>query len=192
MGRKAGALYINPKRFGSLQKPCMKEMISFLNCLALSQNNDDRCVRQKDLLSACMKAQVWFCCNSSLYSCSVATLWHVIFVLGDCCAERSKQKCFRKHQLSPSEAQQGKEIDSVLNSKLLISKSKGLNRGCNVRLSASYCAELLVVVIVIVIENTLGWSLERVLVVHWKCLIGFRIYFRNNFFVIGWLVYRIL
>ncbi|KAI3429093.1 CX9C domain-containing protein [Psidium guajava] len=57
MGRKAGALYINPKKFGSLQKPCMKEMISFLNCLALSHNNDDKCVRQKELLSACMEAQ---------------------------------------------------------------------------------------------------------------------------------------
>ncbi|KAF8010720.1 hypothetical protein BT93_J1382 [Corymbia citriodora subsp. variegata] len=57
MGRKAGALYISPKKFGSLQKPCMKEMISFLNCLALSQNNDDKCVRQKELLSACMDAQ---------------------------------------------------------------------------------------------------------------------------------------
>ncbi|KAI6671117.1 hypothetical protein NL676_006002 [Syzygium grande] len=57
MGRKAGALYINPKKFGSLQKPCMKEMISFLNCLALSQKNDEKCVRQKELLSACMDAQ---------------------------------------------------------------------------------------------------------------------------------------
>ncbi|KAK8596363.1 hypothetical protein V6N13_000995 [Hibiscus sabdariffa] len=26
MGRKADALYINPKKFGSLTKPCMKEM----------------------------------------------------------------------------------------------------------------------------------------------------------------------
>ena len=58
MGRKAGGLYINPKKFGTLQKPCMKEMITFLNCLALNQNNDDKCVRHKDLLNACMDAQV--------------------------------------------------------------------------------------------------------------------------------------
>lgn len=61
MGKKAGGLYINPKKFGTLSKPCMKEMISFLNCLSLNKNNDNKCVRQKDLLSACMDAQV---CNS--------------------------------------------------------------------------------------------------------------------------------
>ncbi|XAR60565.1 hypothetical protein NMG60_11033992 [Bertholletia excelsa] len=57
MGRKAGTLYMNPKRFGALTKPCMKESIAFLNCLALHNNNDDKCVRQKDLLNACMDAQ---------------------------------------------------------------------------------------------------------------------------------------
>ncbi|KAK9279935.1 hypothetical protein L1049_013619 [Liquidambar formosana] len=57
MGRKAGGLYINSKKFGALHKPCMKEMISFLNCLALNHNNDDKCVRQKELLSACMDSQ---------------------------------------------------------------------------------------------------------------------------------------
>ncbi|KAH7537322.1 hypothetical protein FEM48_Zijuj03G0080300 [Ziziphus jujuba var. spinosa] len=57
MGRKAGSLYINSKKFGSLHKPCMKEMVTFLNCLALNQNNDDKCVRTKDLLNACMDAQ---------------------------------------------------------------------------------------------------------------------------------------
>ncbi|KAL6512084.1 hypothetical protein OROGR_021681 [Orobanche gracilis] len=58
MGRKAGTLYINPKKFGNLQKPCMREMISFLNCLALSQQGTDaKCSRQKSLLSACMDAQ---------------------------------------------------------------------------------------------------------------------------------------
>ncbi|OWM89302.1 hypothetical protein CDL15_Pgr024047 [Punica granatum] len=57
MGRKAGGIYINPKKFGSLSKPCMKEMTSFLNCLALNRNDDDKCVRQKDLLNACMDAQ---------------------------------------------------------------------------------------------------------------------------------------
>ncbi|KAA8549252.1 hypothetical protein F0562_000936 [Nyssa sinensis] len=57
MGRKAGGLYINPKKFGSLSKPCMKEMIAFLNCLALNQNSDEKCVRQKELLNTCMDAQ---------------------------------------------------------------------------------------------------------------------------------------
>lgn len=60
MGRKTGTLYINSKKFGSLHKPCMKEMVTFLNCLALNHNNDDKCVRTKDLLSACMNAQVDF------------------------------------------------------------------------------------------------------------------------------------
>lgn len=58
MGRKAGALYINPKKFGGGAKPCMIEMVSFLNCLALNKQNDDKCVRQKDLLVACTQAQV--------------------------------------------------------------------------------------------------------------------------------------
>lgn len=58
MGRKAGGLFISPKKFGSLQKPCMKEMITFLNCLALNQCNDEKCVRQKELLSLCMDGQV--------------------------------------------------------------------------------------------------------------------------------------
>ena len=58
MGRKAGSLYINPKKFGSLHKPCMKEMITFLNCLAVSNNSNDKCVRNKELLSACMDSQV--------------------------------------------------------------------------------------------------------------------------------------
>ncbi|XP_052172271.1 uncharacterized protein LOC127788199 [Diospyros lotus] len=57
MGRKAGRLHISPKKFGSLQKPCMKEMITFLNCLALNHNSDEKCVRQKDLLNTCMDAQ---------------------------------------------------------------------------------------------------------------------------------------
>ncbi|GAV57911.1 hypothetical protein CFOL_v3_01447 [Cephalotus follicularis] len=57
MGRKAGALYINPKKFGSLTKPCMKEMVSFLNCLSLNHMKDEKCVRHKELLSACMDAQ---------------------------------------------------------------------------------------------------------------------------------------
>ncbi|OVA06246.1 hypothetical protein BVC80_8869g13 [Macleaya cordata] len=57
MGRKAGGLYINPKKFGTLRKPCMKEMLAFLNCLSLNQNSDEKCARQKELLSACMDNQ---------------------------------------------------------------------------------------------------------------------------------------
>lgn len=58
MGRKAGSLYMNPKKFSNISKPCMKEMVSFLNCIALNHNNDDKCTRQKDLLNTCMDAQV--------------------------------------------------------------------------------------------------------------------------------------
>lgn len=58
MGRKSGGLYINPKKFGAVGKPCMKEMLSFLSCLSLNKNNDDKCVRQKDMLLACVDAQV--------------------------------------------------------------------------------------------------------------------------------------
>ena len=58
MGRKVGGLHINPKKFGSINKPCLKEMISFLNCVAVNHNNDDPCARQKELLHACMDAQV--------------------------------------------------------------------------------------------------------------------------------------
>ncbi|KAH7667836.1 Cysteine alpha-hairpin motif-containing protein [Dioscorea alata] len=57
MGRKAGGLYINPKKFGAVGKPCMKEMVTFLGCLSLNKNNDDKCVRQKDLLLACVESQ---------------------------------------------------------------------------------------------------------------------------------------
>ncbi|KAL4179861.1 hypothetical protein AMTRI_Chr13g89330 [Amborella trichopoda] len=57
MGRKGGSLFINPKKFAAGSKPCMKEMLSFLNCLSLNQMHDDKCVHQKELLSACMDAQ---------------------------------------------------------------------------------------------------------------------------------------
>ncbi|KAM5583702.1 hypothetical protein ABKV19_003531 [Rosa sericea] len=57
MGRKAGSIYINPKKFGAFHKPCMKEMVTFLSCLALNSNCDEKCVRQKDLLSTCMDSQ---------------------------------------------------------------------------------------------------------------------------------------
>ncbi|URD78011.1 Aldehyde dehydrogenase family [Musa troglodytarum] len=57
MGRKAGGLYVNPKKFRAAGKPCMKEMLSFLGCLSLNKNNDDKCVRQKDMLLACVDAQ---------------------------------------------------------------------------------------------------------------------------------------
>ncbi|KAF4354268.1 hypothetical protein F8388_021745 [Cannabis sativa] len=60
MGRKVGTLRINPKKFGSLHKPCMKEMMTFLNCLAVNHNSDEKCVRNKELLNTCMDAQVGF------------------------------------------------------------------------------------------------------------------------------------
>lgn len=58
MGRKAGQLRINVKKFGGLNKPCMKEMTSFLNCLSLNNNSDEKCARFKEQLNACMAAQV--------------------------------------------------------------------------------------------------------------------------------------
>ncbi|XP_028765017.1 uncharacterized protein LOC114723048 isoform X1 [Neltuma alba] len=57
MGRKAGGLYINPKRYGSLHKPCMKEMMTFLSCMAVNQGNSDVCTKQKDLLKTCLDSQ---------------------------------------------------------------------------------------------------------------------------------------
>jgi hypothetical protein len=75
MGRKAGGLYINPKKFGGVVKPCMIEMTSFLNCLALNKQNDDKCMRQKELLVACTQAQVtlYFSeCSFSKYHSSVS------------------------------------------------------------------------------------------------------------------------
>ncbi|KAL5986186.1 hypothetical protein ACLOJK_028180 [Asimina triloba] len=57
MGHKPGSLKINGKTFANLNRPCMQEMLSFLNCLALSQNNDEKCARQKERLNACMDAQ---------------------------------------------------------------------------------------------------------------------------------------
>lgn len=58
MGRKAGNLYINPKKLGGIAKPCMKEMVAFLNCMGLNHCRDDKCEKQKQLLSVCMQGQV--------------------------------------------------------------------------------------------------------------------------------------
>ena len=57
MGRKVG-LRINTKRFGSMTAPCTKEMVTLLTCLARCNNDNEKCVRQKQMLSTCMKAQV--------------------------------------------------------------------------------------------------------------------------------------
>ncbi|XP_078430939.1 uncharacterized protein LOC144702774 [Wolffia australiana] len=55
MGRKAGSLYLNPKKFGGTQqKACMKEMMAFLNCLALNKNNDEKCLKQVEMLNSCV------------------------------------------------------------------------------------------------------------------------------------------
>jgi len=81
MGRKPGGLYINPKKFGSLHKPCMKEMIAFLNCLALCNNNDEKCVRQKELLNACMDAQVNL--ESSFLPCRFRSIFLVCHHVND-------------------------------------------------------------------------------------------------------------
>ncbi|RDX80454.1 hypothetical protein CR513_38992, partial [Mucuna pruriens] len=57
MGRKAGTHIINPKRFGSLQKPCMKEMALFLSCMAANHSDIEACAKQKELLNACIDSQ---------------------------------------------------------------------------------------------------------------------------------------
>ncbi|KAF3330522.1 hypothetical protein FCM35_KLT03876 [Carex littledalei] len=58
MGRKAGGMYINPKKFGGAGKPCRKEMLQFLGCLSLNNKKDDKCTKYKDLLVACAEAQI--------------------------------------------------------------------------------------------------------------------------------------
>ncbi|KAK1322622.1 hypothetical protein QJS10_CPA03g01577 [Acorus calamus] len=57
MGRKAGLIRINPKKFAPAGKPCSKELVSFLNCLALNHNNDEKCVQQRNAMYACVEAQ---------------------------------------------------------------------------------------------------------------------------------------
>ncbi|XP_074304248.1 uncharacterized protein LOC141638964 [Silene latifolia] len=57
MAKKAEKLFINSKKFASMSRPCTKEMISFLNCVALCQNNDEKCQRQKQVLGTCMESQ---------------------------------------------------------------------------------------------------------------------------------------
>lgn len=57
MGRKAGELHINAKKFGGLSKPCMKDMITFLGCLSLNHNSDEKCTRQRQLLDTCLESQ---------------------------------------------------------------------------------------------------------------------------------------
>lgn len=78
MGRKAGTVYLNPKKFGALHKPCMKDMLAFLNCLALNHNSDDKCERQKELLGTCMDAQVDFHCSVSGFCIFIVSFPYVI------------------------------------------------------------------------------------------------------------------
>ncbi|XP_057832662.1 uncharacterized protein LOC131043479 [Cryptomeria japonica] len=57
MGRKAKSLFINAKKFGQNRPPCTVEMVSFLSCIASNSNDDDKCVKEKNLLMACVDAQ---------------------------------------------------------------------------------------------------------------------------------------
>ncbi|XP_076889062.1 uncharacterized protein LOC143539718 [Bidens hawaiensis] len=57
MGKKSGELHINAKKFGGLAKPCMKDMMGYLGCLSLNHNSDDKCIRQRQQLAACMDTQ---------------------------------------------------------------------------------------------------------------------------------------
>lgn len=74
MGRKAGGMYINPKKFGGAGKPCMKEMLQFLGCLSLNNKKDDKCTKFKNLLVACAEEQV-------IFFPVATTLNHVFFFL---------------------------------------------------------------------------------------------------------------
>ncbi|KAK1287356.1 hypothetical protein QJS10_CPB19g00129 [Acorus calamus] len=57
MGRKAGLIRVNPKKFAPAGKPCLKEMVTFLNCLALNHNSDEKCVQTRNAMYACVEAQ---------------------------------------------------------------------------------------------------------------------------------------
>ena len=54
----------------------MKEMISFLNCLSLNNINDEKCARQKELLRACMDAQVilYLICSAFVFFFSIFSI----------------------------------------------------------------------------------------------------------------------
>ncbi|KMZ70604.1 hypothetical protein ZOSMA_198G00040 [Zostera marina] len=56
MGRKIG-LRVNPKKFALVDKPCTKELVSFLGCVALNQDDDKKCDKQKGLLQTCINEQ---------------------------------------------------------------------------------------------------------------------------------------
>ncbi|KAI3850439.1 hypothetical protein MKX03_037208 [Papaver bracteatum] len=58
MGRKACTLCRNLRKFGTLLKPCMKEMMLLLNCLATGGNNDDKRVKHKDLVRTSTDNQI--------------------------------------------------------------------------------------------------------------------------------------
>lgn len=100
MGRKAGALYINPKKFGGVTKPCMIEMVSFLNCLALNKQNDDKCVRQKDLLVACAQAQVII--QIIFLSLQIVYSKHFFILKSDSCLWHDLRKEGQRMQQRPS------------------------------------------------------------------------------------------
>ncbi|KAJ6821677.1 uncharacterized protein M6B38_392045 [Iris pallida] len=52
MGRKAGGLYINPKKLGMTATSCSGEMVAFLGCLSQEKNIEHKCTKQKDRLLA--------------------------------------------------------------------------------------------------------------------------------------------
>jgi hypothetical protein len=110
MGRKAGALYINPKKFGAVAKPCMVEMLAFLNCLALNKQEDDKCLRQKDLLVMCTQTQVMIhilvYCFASLRIVSNPSAANAAC---DLSAEREAKERSEDHQL-PSPASWARQV----------------------------------------------------------------------------------
>ncbi|KAJ7528610.1 hypothetical protein O6H91_15G011500 [Diphasiastrum complanatum] len=57
MGRKAGIMRVNPKKFFRNQSPCLNEMMTFLACLKKYNFEDEYCMKEKDALNACVELQ---------------------------------------------------------------------------------------------------------------------------------------
>lgn len=60
----------------------MKEMVTYLNCLALNHNNDDKYVRHKELLTTCMNGQVQFLVG--LYFGALFYIFKILYYFDKC------------------------------------------------------------------------------------------------------------
>lgn len=79
MGRKIG-LRVNPKKFALVDKPCTKELVSFLGCVALNQDDDKKCDKQKGLLQTCINEQVCFSPKSTILNFIQDTDTNKVFI----------------------------------------------------------------------------------------------------------------